>query len=173
MLGWVISVLLIGGPALGAKLEFAEKPVMVSCDLANGPCFRLKFNIVDEKGAPAPVELPAPDQLAQRLTIHMGDRTAIPFFASAESDGQHGKVRPRVALILIDVSGSMNTRLKSGQTRFEAAKAGASIFLDGFADGTDRLAVAPFGSKHVEETIRAAQFATTKEGARREIMDLP
>lgn len=159
--------------AQGAKLEFAERPIMVSCELANGPCFRLKFNIVDEKGAPAPVELPAPDQLARGLTIHMADRTATPFLASADSDGQHGKVRPRVALILIDVSGSMNTRLKSGQTRFEAAKAGASIFLNGFEDGTDRLAVVPFGSQRVQETIRSARFATTKDRAREEILDLP
>jgi Ca-activated chloride channel family protein len=173
---WGILVWLAGGRvalAQPATLQFAEKPVMVNCDLANSPCFRLKFNVVDEKGAPAPVELPAPDQLVRSLTIHMGDRTATPFFALADSDGQRGQVRPRIALILIDVSGSMNTRLRSGQTRFEAAKAGATIFLNGFEDGTDRLAVAPFGSQHVEQTIRAARFATTKEQARAEILDLP
>jgi Ca-activated chloride channel family protein len=161
------------GLAQRAKLEFAEKPIMVNCSLANGPCFRLKFNIVDQKGSPAPVELLAPGQLAQSLTIHMGDRTTSPFFASADSDGKRGNIRPRVALILIDVSGSMNTRLKSGQTRFEAAKAGASIFVNGFEDGIDRLAVAPFGSQHVEETIRSTRFAVTKEGARGEILTLP
>lgn len=157
----------------GARLQFADKPVMVSCTLANGPCFRLKFNIVDEKGAPAPVELPAADQLARSLTIHMGERSATPFFASAETPGGQGTVRPRVALILIDVSGSMNTRLNNGQTRFAAAQAAAAIFLDGFEDGVDRLAVVPFGSRQVEGTIRTAQFATSKQAARAQIESLP
>jgi hypothetical protein len=153
------------GLAQTARLEFAEKPVMVSCDLANAPCFRLKFNIVDDKGDPAPRELPAPEQLARSLNIHMGEKTASPFFVSIDSEGQRRAVQPRVAMILIDVSGSMNTRLKTGQTRFEAATAAASIFLNGFEDGADRLAIAPFGSRDVIETIRSARFATTRQAA--------
>jgi hypothetical protein len=59
----------------------------------------------------------------------------------------------------------MNTRLKTGQTRFEAATAAASIFLNGFEDGADRLAIAPFGSRDIIETIRSARFATTRQAA--------
>jgi Ca-activated chloride channel family protein len=146
---------------------------MIRCDLANAPCFRLKLNIVDEKGAPVPVELPAANQIASSVTIHMGERTAVPFFVSTDWGEQTTRIRPRVALILMDVSGSMNTKLKSGQTRFEAAKAGASIFLNGFENGTDRLAVVPFGSRNVKDTIHSAQFATTKEQALQQISDLP
>ncbi len=171
VLVWLASVM--NAPAQQTRLEFAGKPVMVSCNLANGPCFRLKFNIVNEKGTPSPVELPPSDKLAQSLTIRMGDRTATPFYASAEGEVRNRKMRPRVALILIDVSGSMNTRLASGQTRFEAAKAAASLFLDGFEDGTDRLALAPFGSKRVEAIIRSTKFADTKEDASAQIQSLP
>ena len=63
--------------------------------------------------------------------------------------------------MLIDISGSMNRPVATGQTRFEAAKAAISSFLEGFQDGVDRVAVVPFESHHVESTIRSARFATT------------
>jgi Mg-chelatase subunit ChlD len=178
---WFVWAQLAAGPlgltqmgfAQTAKLEFTEKPVMVSCELTNAPCFRLKFNIVDDKGEPAPRELPASEQLARSLNIHMGERTILPFFVSIDGEGQQRTVRPRVAMILIDVSGSMNTRLKTGQTRFEAATAAASIFLNGFQEGADRLAVAPFGSKQVIETIRSARFADSKQAVMDELAAIP
>jgi Ca-activated chloride channel family protein len=154
-------------------LEFAEKPVMINCDLANAPCFRLKFNIVDGKGVPAPMELPAPEQLVRGLTIHVGEKSTNPFFVAYEAEGQKRAVRPRVAMILIDISGSMNTRLKTGQTRFEAAIAAASIFVNGFQDGTDRLAIAPFGSRQVLETIHSVRFAGTRQAASQELAEIP
>jgi Ca-activated chloride channel family protein len=155
------------------RLEFAGKPVMVNCNLAEAPCFRLRLNIVDEKGLPSPVELPQAGQLVQSLTIRMGERAVTPFYVSTDSEERNGVVRPRVALILIDVSGSMNARLANGQTRFEAAKAAALMFLDGFEDGLDKLAIVPFGSRDVDETIRACRFAKTKEDARLQIRTLP
>jgi len=175
LLGVIWRAMAIGSLVFAqqASLQFAEKPRMISCDLANGPCFRLKFNIIDAKGTPALVELPAQDQLPGSLTIHMGEKTATPYFVSTDSDGKRGAVRPRVAMVLIDVSGSMNTRLRAGQTRFEAAKAAAAIFLNGFEEGADRLAVVPFGSQRVQEVIRSGRFATTKERALQEIYDLP
>jgi hypothetical protein len=175
LVGEVMAGLLVGeaGFAQTAKLEFSEKPLMVKCELASAPCFRLKFNVVNDKGEPLPMELPPPDQLTRGLAIHMGERTATPFYVSIEGAGQQRTVRPRLVMILIDVSGSMNTRLKSGQTRFEAAIAAASIFLNGFEDGADRLAIAPFGSREVVQTIRSAQFATTRQGALQALREIP
>jgi hypothetical protein len=51
-------------------------------------------------------------------------------FAVAQS-GDTQAVRGRIALILVDISGSMNQRMRSGQTRFETAKAALAQFLQG------------------------------------------
>jgi Ca-activated chloride channel family protein len=67
----------------------------------------------------------------------------------------------------------MNSRIATGQTRFEAAKAALSSFLDGFQDGIDRVAIVPFESHDVESTIRAAHFASTKQEALQQVQALP
>ena len=159
--------------AQNASLEFAEKPLMINCELANAPCFRLTFNIVDGKGAPAPMALPPADQLADNFAIHVGERSAAPFYVSIGGGGHERNVRPRLAMILIDVSGSMNKVLKTGQTRFDAATEAVSIFLNGFEDGIDRVAIAPFGSRQVVETLRSASFASAREAAMRTLHDIP
>lgn len=154
------------------KLEFADKMRMVNCDPAtNVPCFRLKANIVDAEGAPAAIPLPDTALLAKSITVHTGRREIVPFYASVGE--LNVKKSSRVVLIVIDTSGSMLQRMPSGQTRFEAAKAATSRFLDGFEAGLDQVAIVPFDSRQVAPRIRAAQFATTVEQARQQIEALP
>lgn len=153
-------------------LQFADRPVLVNCELANAPCFRLKFNIVGPNGAPAPVELPPANQLASNLTIHIGGKSVTPFFVSAEKGASTDSMRPRIVMLLIDISGSMRTILRNGLTRFDAAKSAASMFLNGFESGTDKIAIVPFGSHNVEQMVRNAQFATTREQAQAQIDSL-
>jgi len=158
---------------VSGRLDFSDSIRMVDCDPASTvPCFRLKFNIVDAQGAPLPAQLPAPEKLAENISVQVGEQAVTPFYAVA-SAGDKQAVRGRVALVLIDISGSMNSRIASGQTRFEAAKAALSSFLDGFQDGIDRFAVVPFESHQVESTIRAARFASTKQEALQQIQALP
>ena len=78
-----------------------------------------------------------------------------------------------MALILIDISGSMNRVLSTGQTRFDAAKSALEHFLTGFQDGTDEVAIVAFESHNVVPPIKAAKFASTKDEALRQVNDLP
>jgi hypothetical protein len=155
------------------KLQYAESPRLLDCTLAAGsaPCFRIKLNIVDAQGSPAGAQLPPPGGLADAMRVHIDGQPVTPFYASA--GGEQFKVRPRVALILLDISGSMNLRLASGQTRFEAAKASLAQFLAGFQDGVDRVAVVPFESHHVEASVRGAVFANTREQALAQVEGVP
>ena len=97
----------------GQRLEFADQVTLVSCDAASAvpiPVFRVKFNIVDSKGSPAPVQLPPAEALARNISIAVNGRQVMPFYAAAQAEStleQH-----RVALFLVDVSGSMNASNK-------------------------------------------------------------
>jgi Mg-chelatase subunit ChlD len=155
------------------KLQYAESPRLLDCTLAAGsaPSFRIKLNIVDARGSPAGAQLPTPGRLADAMRISIDGQPVTPFFASA-GGGEH-QVRPRLALVLLDISGSMNLRLASGQTRFEAAKASVAQFVSAFQDGVDRVAVVPFESHHVEAGIRSAVFANTKEQALAQVDAVP
>jgi len=173
LMTWFLFTIAAQGQNVSGRLDFSDSIRMVDCDpAATVPCFRLKFNIVDAQGAPLGAQLPPPEKLAENITVQVGEQTITPFFAAA-SGGEKRGLRGRVALVLIDISGSMNRTVAGGQTRFEAAKAAIFSFLDGFQDGIDRVAVVPFESHQVESTIRAARFATTKEDALQQARALP
>jgi hypothetical protein len=175
----LLGVALLGVPfaarpqAPAGRLDFSDSIRMVDCDPASSvPGFRLKFNVVDAQGAPLPVQFPPPEKLAGNITVTVDNQTLTPFFAIAGA-GEKQTVRGRTALVLLDISGSMNRPIAGGQTRFEAAKVAITSFLDGFQDGLDRIAIVPFESHHVESTIRSASFATTKQEAIAQIAAIP
>lgn len=175
MAGMVTCIL--GLPAAAeapaGRLDFADGIRMMNCDpAATVPCFRLKFNIVDAQGNPLGAQLPTPDKLADSIAIRVDGQEIKPFYAAAES-GVAQATRGRTALILVDISGSMNTVLPTGGTRFEAAKAALSHFLDNYQDNADQVAIVPFESHDVESTIRAARFASTRDEALRQVNGLP
>ncbi len=161
------------GQEVRGRLEFADEIRMVSCDpAASVPCFRIKLNIVDPQGKPLGLELPAPEKLAGSLTIKAGEEELSPFYATIPSDATVA-MRGRVALILIDISGSMNRVLGTGQTRFDAAKSALEHYLTGFQDGLDEVGIVAFESHEVLPGIKAAKFATTKDEALRQVSNLP
>lgn len=155
------------------RLDFADKVKMLDCEpVSSNPCFRASLNIVNAQGEPYAVALPAADQLAASLTFTIDGQAVKPFYASAGGSGSK-TARGRLALIEVDVSGSMNRRLVTGETRFEAAKAALEKFLENFQDGVDRVAIVPFESHNVVTNIRSAVFATTKEQALAQVNNLP
>lgn len=159
--------------AQSGKLDFADKVRLVSCDPSTSkPCFRVKFNVVDAQGSPLNINLPPNKDLRGKLKIYLDNQEIDPFFAVAQS-GDNQAVRGRIALILVDISGSMNQRLPSGMTRFETAKAALSQFLQGFDPSVDRVAIVPFESHDVANRISSAQFATTSAEALTQISALP
>lgn len=172
--GWIALAVL--GPGLAAqtgRIEFAEPVKLVSCEPASPvPCFRMKLNLVDAKGAPLGVSLPASDKLAGAIRVRIGDTEATPFYAAAAGESTV-HTRRRVGLVLVDISGSMNRTLPTGQTRFDAAKQAVRTFLRGFEEGSDWIAVVPFESHQVQQRIQAAAFASTKADALAQVEALP
>ena len=147
-------------------LVFAERPKLINCDPATSiPGFRAKLNFVDATGNPLSVELPKAQDLPSNVFFSVDGQGVPAFFASAEGDKQ--SVKSRVALLVIDVSGSMNALLPGGGSRFQAAKNAAFEFLRNFENGVDRIAIVPFASREVEPTIRAAVFVKTADEARK------
>ena len=130
------------------------------------------MNLVDAKGAPYGVQLPPADRLASQMTVQIGDQQVKPFYASASGETA-ARVRGRAALVIVDISGSMNHKMASGETRFEAAKRAIGVFLENFEEGADRVAVVPFEGRQVEERISHAVFARTKAEAQAQIEALP
>lgn len=168
-----LGLMPLAGQETRGRLEFADEIRMVSCDPAAGvPCFRIKLNIVDGQGKPLGLQLPAPDKLAASMTVKAGEQEFSPFYATIPSDATVA-MRGRVALILIDISGSMNRVLASGPTRFDAAKSALEHYLSGFQDGLDEVAIVAFESHGVVQGIKAAKFASTKDEALQQVSNLP
>jgi len=157
-----------GAAAQNARLEVSRKPQMVECDGA--PCFRLQVAAVDAQGEPM--------QLAAdtRFTVFRGDQEipvilARPVAAAAgDAAGTSSTTQTRrITLVLFDTSGSMNQRLRSGETKFTMARRQLERLFDTFRDGFDQMAIAPFDSLRVAERIRAAAFQSTRAGLRAQV----
>jgi Mg-chelatase subunit ChlD len=158
--------------AQGGRLEFADRIRMVSCDPSTSkPCFRMKFNVVDDQGSPLNLNLPPAKDLHNQMTVLVDNAEVHPFFAVSQQGGAT-TVRGRIALILVDISGSMNKMLPSGKTRFQSAQEGLEQFLDGFDPSVDRIAIVPFESHNVAEQIQNAVFAKTRDEAILQIQSL-
>jgi len=76
-------------------------------------------------------------------------------------------------MVLVDISGSMNRKLASGDTRFDAARQAVATFLQGFDEGADHVAVVPFESHGVQQRIAGAAFAKTRSEALEQVQSLP
>ena len=169
-----LGALSLAAPVASAqpRLQLAERVQLLDCGRASSvPAFRLRANVVDADGAPVGLPLPPPERIAQAITIDANQRALQPFYAAAGADDSSN--RRRVAMLLIDASGSMLARLPNGQTRYEGAKAAASRFLQDFEQGSDEVAVVPFESHQVVSRIRAASFARTLEAAQAQVAALP
>lgn len=88
-------------------------------------------------------------------------------FLEDRNEAAGGAFKPAFILVLMDVSGSMRSRGggTSSITRFESTRSALSAFLSKLA--SDRLpvrvAVAPFGSERVDETIARSEFRKPQE----------
>jgi Ca-activated chloride channel family protein len=156
-----------------ASLDFLAKPTLIECEPEGAePCFRLTFGFVDDSGKPVKVALPQAKQLASHTEVQLDEYTVKPFYAVATSGAQQTR-RPQSTLLLFDISGSMRRTDLGGQSRFEAAKSAAAEFLKNFSDGSDQVAIVPFASRGVENTIASAPFVTTRAEAAAQLDALP
>src|SRR5215469_1022399 len=172
----VVIVVGIGWISLFAQeqphLTFADQVQLVDCQPVSAvPCFTTSFNIVNSEGEPYGIDLPSADQLLTDLTITADGVPVKVFYVSTA--GSKKLVRGRLALVLVDISGSMARKLPTGETRFQAAQSALTQFLDSFQDGVDEVAIVPFESHNVASTIRAASFAHTKADALAQVNGIP
>ena len=172
----VVTVVVITGISLFAQeqphLNFADQIQLVDCQpVSPVPCFTTSFNIVDSNGEPYGVDLPNADLLRRDLTITADGVPVKVFYVSTGASQK--SVRGRLALVLVDISGSMARKGATGETRFQAAQSALTQFLDSFQDGVDEVAIVPFESHNVASTIRAASFAHTKDEALAQVKNLP
>lgn len=162
-----------GGFAQTAALHFLAKPTLVECEPESSePCFRLTFGVAGDSGKPVQVALPPAEQLSSHIEVQLDDETVKPFYAVAASGTSQAR-RPQTTLLLFDVSGSMLRTDLGGQSRFDAAKTAAAEFLRNFSDGVDQVAIVPFASREVENTIASAHFVTTRAEAAAQLAALP
>ena len=172
-LSGLMLVLAAAGFGQSPHLEFADRPRLVHCDPSiSRPCFRLRINAVDASGNPLETGLAPDKDLRDRVNVTVDDLPVRPFFAMSEG-ADTGAVHSRLTLILLDTSGSMNLKLSSGETRFQAAKRALGKFVESFQNSVDRVAIVPFESHGVEARFGSARFATTREEAERQISELP
>lgn len=173
LLSALLASLVPAGFAQSPRLEFADRPRLVHCDPSiSRPCFRLRVNAVDRNGNPLETGIAPDKDLRDQVKVTVDDLPVRPFFAvseGADTDSVHG----RLTVILIDTSGSMNRKLATGETRFQAAKRALGKFLENFQNSVDRVAIVPFESHQVEARFRSARFASTREEAERQVSELP
>jgi len=158
------------GQTAAGRLQKADQVHMLqSKDSSNKPFFRMRLTV--------PEGIPKLKTPANSIEILEGDHTYRPFYVQL---GQETLAAPaaastsrRFALIVMDISGSMLEQLASGQTKFEAAKAAAKQFLNGFQPGIDNIAVVPFESRQVASKIRRAVFASDVQSVTAQIEGLP
>jgi hypothetical protein len=167
-----VLVATAGVSAQSGRLDAADKVRLLNCQPSTTvPVFRLTFNLVDSQGSPLPVKFGS-QALSEHLKILVDDQPIERFFVSAHST-EAASSRGRIALILVDISGSMNRLLASGGSRFQAAQAALTQFVGAFDDRSDQIAIVPFESHNVISEIRSATFARTKAQALAQINSLP
>ena len=154
-------------------LRTTTPPALVDCaPVTQVPCMAAGVTPVDDAGSPAPINLPASAELARVIKLRQGEREVTPFYASAGL-GPDSQQHSNVALLLVDISGSMNQPAPGSPSRFAAVKAAVADFITGMQEGTDRIAIVPFESHNVISTIRSAVYATTKNDALAQLNALP
>src|SRR5581483_8642800 len=90
---------------------------MLDCrPVSERPCFRASVNF----GTAIPGV--AESLLRARTAVEFDGKRVTPFYLTTQDRAAGGR-KPRTAMILVDISGSMNTRMSNGSTRIEVARA--------------------------------------------------
>jgi len=154
-----------------AGLSIVRAPQLVSCTpITLIPCLSVSVTPSNGAGRPIAVALPAKDRLLQAVQIESDGAAISPFYVSSNSGSSQ---RPNIVLIELDISGSMNSPVSPGVTRFDAARAAISKYLDSMQEDVDQIAIVPFESHHVVPTIRAAVFTGKRKDAMAQLQAVP
>lgn len=178
--GIAMCVLLLAG-AIGSRaqesgataLSVVHAPELVRCTpISMTPCLSVIVTPSNNAGQPVAVALPTKDRLLQSVQIDSNGEAIAPFYVSAGA-GSDATRRPNIVLIEVDISGSMNSPVSPGVSRFEAARTAIAKYVDSMQEGVDQIAIVPFESHHVVPTIRAAVFTSSRSEAMAQLKAMP
>lgn len=139
---------------------------MLDCaPVSTRPCFRATVRF----GAAVPA---AESLLMSSTSVELDGLPAKLFHVSTQERGAGGR-KPRTVMVVFDISGSMNTKMSNGVSRYEVAKLAVDRFLSSLDPDTDQVAIVPFDNHGVLATIRAARFVPGGEEARALLAAIP
>jgi len=177
--GFLLAIIwAVSAPKSGAQSELKNLHIGGSLQLirpdvfSEHPLFRFTLMVTDETGSA--VKIPSQGALQKQLKIietSPEQKVYEPFFAVAQGSGE-AAVPPRYALVVFDISGSMNEKM-GDKTKFLAAKSAAQNILRYFETNIDHVAIVPFESHNVVSGIRKARFVADPQLAAGQIGDLP
>jgi Mg-chelatase subunit ChlD len=154
-----------------SALSPMSAPALVQCaPVSQIPCFSATVTPSDRTGKPVPAGLPSKDRLLQAIQIQSDGTTIAPFYVSSGSDSSQ---RPNVVLIEVDISGSMNSPVSPGVSRFDAAQSAITKYLENMQENVDQIAIVPFESHNVVSTIQSAVFTSKRSEAMAQLKALP
>jgi Mg-chelatase subunit ChlD len=162
-------------PSSGGAVQLfpVSAPMLVQCaPVSLVPCFSVVLTPADRTGKAVPVGLPSKDHLLQAMRVQSDDTTIGPFYVTSGS-GVDSSQRSNIVLIEVDISGSMNSGVSAGVSRFDAAQAAIAKYLESMQEGVDQIAIVPFESHHVASTIQAAVFTSKRDEAMAQLKALP
>lgn len=175
----ICTLLLAGTPTSRAQadkatgLSVVRAPELVRCTpISMTPCLSVIVTPSNSAGQPVPVALPTKGQLLQAVQVDSNGETVAPFYVSAGASSDASR-RANIVLIEVDISGSMNTPVSPGVSRFEAARTAIAKYVDSMQEGVDQIAIVPFESHHVVPTIRAAVFTSNRNEAMAQLKAMP
>jgi Mg-chelatase subunit ChlD len=155
------------------ELKSVSAPTLVQCaPVSLVPCFSALLTPADSTGKPVPVGLPSKDRLLQSMQIDSDGTTITPFYISSGL-GRDSSQRPNIVLIEVDISGSMNSPVSVGVSRFDAAQSAIAKYLESMQEGVDQIAIVPFESHQVVSTIQSAVFTSKRDEAMAQLKALP
>jgi hypothetical protein len=128
------------------------------------PCFRAAVRF----GAAMPV---SEGLLMSNTGVEFDGLPAKLFYLSTRDQGSGRK--PRTVLVLLDISGSMNTRMSNGASRHEVSKQAVDRFVGSLDPDIDKVAVVPFDNHNVLARIREARFVPGGEESRSLVAGIP
>lgn len=161
------------GNGNAAGLSVVRAPELVRCTpISLIPCLSVTVTPSNSAGQPVPVGLPTKDRLLQAMQVEANGAAIAPFYVSSGS-GSDSSQRPNIVLIEVDISGSMNSPISSGVSRFDAAQTAIAKYLESMHEGVDQIAIVPFESHHVVSTIRAAVFTSRRDEAMAQLKAMP
>ncbi|HYX72758.1 MAG TPA: VWA domain-containing protein, partial [Nitrososphaera sp.] len=163
-----------------AQFALADRVRLYQClPGSEQPCFSIAVNVVDRNNNVLPIKILNPQQTEQQVQIFEGDSQLRVVHVDQGFDA--GKPR-RIAILLVDVSGSMldstdplldkRKAMKAHRTKFHAMKKACLRFAEDFADGVDQVAVIPFASYKVIKGVNEAIVCDSKQCLEAQINNL-